>query len=177
MDQSIIKKEPLGNGFYVNVTPHHTFGTDAVLLSHFSAAKQKDRLVDLGTGCGIIPLLLLRDGKLQSAVYSVLGREISSTLISVDLTLDGINVKGLVCKPVSCRASRAYQFTFLNGRYVQSGTVTAATEQAYKNSAMVGKFPVFVLCVAVPLEMVDVNVHPAKTQVRFSDEKRVFTAV
>ena len=117
------------------------------------------------------------DGKLQSAVYSVLGREISSTLISVDLTLDGINVKGLVCKPVSCRASRAYQFTFLNGRYVQSGTVTAATEQAYKNSAMVGKFPVFVLCVAVPLEMVDVNVHPAKTQVRFSDEKRVFTAV
>lgn len=68
MDQSLIKREPLGNGFYVNVTPHHTFGTDAVLLSHFSSAKQKDRLVDLGTGCGIIPLLLLRDGKLQSAV-------------------------------------------------------------------------------------------------------------
>lgn len=117
------------------------------------------------------------DGKLQSAVYSVLGREISNTLIPVDLTLDGIGVKGLVCKPVSCRASRAYQFTFLNGRYVQSGTVTAATEQAYKNSAMVGKFPVFVLCVSVPFETVDVNVHPAKTQVRFSDEKRVFTAV
>ncbi len=117
------------------------------------------------------------DGKLQSAAYSVLGREISNTLISVDLTLDGIKVTGLVCKPVSCRASRAYQFTFLNGRYVQSGTITAATEQAYKNSAMVGKFPVFVLCVNVPYETVDVNVHPAKTQVRFSDEKRVFTAV
>lgn len=117
------------------------------------------------------------DGKLQSAAYSVLGREISNTLIPVDLTLDGIKVTGLVCKPVSCRASRAYQFTFLNGRYVQSGTVTAATEQAYKNSSMVGKFPVFVLCVTVPFETVDVNVHPAKTQVRFSDEKRVFTAV
>lgn len=117
------------------------------------------------------------DGKLASAVYSVLGREISNTLIPVDLTLDGVKVTGLVCKPVSCRASRAYQFTFLNGRYVQSGTVTAATEQAYKNSAMVGKFPVFVLCVNVPYETVDVNVHPAKTQVRFSDEKRVFTAV
>ncbi len=117
------------------------------------------------------------DGKLQSAVYSILGREISSTLIPVSLTLDGINVSGLVCKPVHCRASRAYQFTFLNGRYVQSGTVTAASEQAYKNSAMVGKFPVFVLCVSVPYETVDVNVHPAKTQVRFSDEKRVFTAV
>ncbi len=117
------------------------------------------------------------DGKLQSAAYSVLGREISNTLLPVDLTLDGIKVTGLVCKPVSCRASRAYQFAFLNGRYVQSGTVTAASEQAYKNSAMIGKFPVFVLCVTVPFETVDVNVHPAKTQVRFSDEKRVFTAV
>lgn len=117
------------------------------------------------------------DGKLSSAVYSVLGREISSTLIPVNLTLDGVKVTGLVCKPVSCRASRAYQFTFLNGRYVQSGTITAATEQAYKNSAMVGKFPVFVLGVEIPFETVDVNVHPAKTQVRFSDEKRVFTAV
>ena len=117
------------------------------------------------------------DGKLSSAVYSVLGREIANSLIPVDLSLDGVTVTGLVCKPVTCRASRAYQFTFLNGRYVQSGTVTAATEQAYKNSAMVGKFPVFVLCVNLPFETVDVNVHPAKTQVRFSDEKRVFTAV
>lgn len=117
------------------------------------------------------------DGKLSSVAYSVFGREISNTLIPVNLTLDGIEVKGLVCKPVNCRASRAYQFTFLNGRYVQSGTVTAATEQAYKNSAMVGRFPVFVLYVKVPFETVDVNVHPAKTQVRFSDEKRVFTAV
>ncbi len=117
------------------------------------------------------------DGKLASAVYSVLGREIANTLIPVDMNFDGVKVTGLVCKPVSCRASRAYQFTFLNGRYVQSGTITAATEQAYKNSAMVGKFPVFVLGVQIPFETVDVNVHPAKTQVRFSDEKRVFTAV
>ena len=117
------------------------------------------------------------DGKLTGAVYSILGREISNTLIPADLTLDGVTVSGLVCKPVACRASRAYQFTFLNGRYVQSGTITAATEQAYKNSAMVGKFPVFVLNVKIPFETVDVNVHPAKTQVRFSDEKRVFTAV
>ncbi len=117
------------------------------------------------------------DGKLRSAVYSVLGREISTTLIPVNLTLDGVSVDGLICKPINCRASRAYQFTFLNGRYVQSGTVTAAVEQAYKNSAMVGKFPVFALCVNVPFEMVDVNVHPAKTQIRFSDEKRIFTAV
>lgn len=67
MDQKL-KKEPLGKGFYVNVTPHHTFGTDAVLLSNFANPKKNDRLVDLGTGCGIIPLLMLRDGKLSRAV-------------------------------------------------------------------------------------------------------------
>lgn len=68
MDEKLIKREPLGNGFFVNVTPHHTFGTDAVVLSHFAKPKRSDRLVDLGTGCGIIPLIMLRDGNLQSAV-------------------------------------------------------------------------------------------------------------
>lgn len=67
MEQKL-KKEPLGKGFFVYVTPHHTFGIDAVLLSNFASAKPKDKLVDLGTGCGIIPLLMLRDGKLQKAV-------------------------------------------------------------------------------------------------------------
>ena len=67
MEQKL-KKEPLGQGFFVYVTPHHTFGTDAVLLSNFASPKNKDRLVDLGTGCGIIPLLMLREGKLQNAV-------------------------------------------------------------------------------------------------------------
>lgn len=68
MDEKLITREPLGKGFFVNVTPHHTFGTDAVLLSNFAAAKRNDTLVDLGTGCGIIPLLMLRDGLLKSAV-------------------------------------------------------------------------------------------------------------
>lgn len=67
MDQRLIKREPLGNGFYVNVTPHHTFGTDAVLLADFARPRLRDRLVDLGTGCGIIPLLMLRDKRLDRA--------------------------------------------------------------------------------------------------------------
>ncbi len=67
MDESLIKKEPLGDGFFVFVSPHHTFGTDAVLLANFSNSKAKDKLIDLGTGCGIIPLLMLRDKKLQTA--------------------------------------------------------------------------------------------------------------
>lgn len=67
MEQKLIKKEPLGKGFYINVTPHHTFGTDAVLLANFAEPKNKDKLVDLGTGCGIIPFIMLREGKLSTA--------------------------------------------------------------------------------------------------------------
>ena len=68
MESQLIKKEPLGNGFYVNVSEHHTFGTDAILLANFSKPKKRDRLIDLGTGCGIIPLLMLRNGDLSEAV-------------------------------------------------------------------------------------------------------------
>ncbi len=67
MEQSL-RKEPLGKGFFVYVTDHHTFGTDAVILSHFANAGKRDKMVDLGTGCGIIPLLMLREGMLQSAI-------------------------------------------------------------------------------------------------------------
>ncbi len=91
--------------------------------------------------------------------------------------MNGISVSGLICKPVACKATRNSQFTFLNGRLVRSGTVVAAVEQAYKNSAMVGKFPAFVLYLTVPFDTVDVNVHPAKTEVRFSDEKVIFDCV
>ena len=116
-------------------------------------------------------------GKIDAAVYSVLGREFAGTLIPVSAERERIAVTGLTCKPVSCRPTRNNQFVFLNGRLVRSGTVTAAVEQAYKNSAMIGKFPGFVLYISVPPETVDVNVHPAKTEVRFSDERRIFDAV
>lgn len=117
------------------------------------------------------------NGDLMGAIYSVMGREYANSLIPVGAQYDGVSVEGFICKPIACRASRAGQITFLNGRLVMSKTVMAAVEQAYKNSAMVGKFPAFVLNVKLPLEAVDVNVHPAKTEVRFSDEKRVFSAV
>ena len=90
MEQSLIKREPLGNGFFVNVTPHHTFGTDAVLLRHFANPKLKDTLVDLGTGCGIIPLLALRDGKLKSAVGVDISEE--ATLLA-EQTVKELDIK------------------------------------------------------------------------------------
>ena len=117
------------------------------------------------------------DGQIKTAVYSVLGREFANSLIECKGEYGGVSVSGLICKPISCKPTRNNQFTFLNGRLVRSGTIIAAVEQAYKNSAMIGKFPVFVLYVNVPFDTVDVNVHPAKTEVRFSDEKRIFDSV
>ena len=134
-----------------------------------------------------IAFRLIRDGKTvlttsgngdtKACVYSVLGRDFSNSLIDVNDEINGIKVSGLTCKPFACKATRNGQYTFLNGRLVRSGTVIAAVEQAYKNSAMVGKFPAFVLYLEIPFDTVDVNVHPAKTEVRFSDEKRIFDAV
>lgn len=116
-------------------------------------------------------------GDLKSVIYSVLGREYSKDLIDVSGESGGIKVTGFCSAPFACRASRAGQYTYLNHRLVISKTVMAAAEQAYKNSVMVGKFPAFVLFVDMPYDAVDVNVHPAKTEVRFADEKAVFSAV
>ena len=90
MEQKLIKKEPLGKDFFINVTAHHTFGTDAVLLSHFAKPKKNDKMVDLGTGCGIIPLLMLRDGNLKTAV----GVDISEEAIFVtNKTIEELNLE------------------------------------------------------------------------------------
>ncbi len=117
------------------------------------------------------------DGKLSSAIYSVLGREFSSGLIPADSTTAGIRVSGMISKPVYCRPTRSAQYFFLNNRFIRSGVISKALDQAYKNSIMVGKFPACVLNIELPFDRVDVNVHPAKTEVRFSDEKLVFEAV
>ncbi|MDD6147208.1 MAG: DNA mismatch repair endonuclease MutL [Oscillospiraceae bacterium] len=117
------------------------------------------------------------DGKLMSVIYSVFGRTFAESLIPVDYHLDGVDVEGFVCKPSSSRPSRAMQYFFLNGRYIKSRSCAASMENAYKNSVMVGKFPSCVLNIRVRPEVVDVNVHPAKTEVRFSDERKVSSAV
>ncbi|MDO4742576.1 MAG: DNA mismatch repair endonuclease MutL [bacterium] len=114
------------------------------------------------------------DGKLKSAIYDVLGRDFVSALIPVSNELNGIKIEGYVSKPIMCRSNRNGQYFILNGRYIKSGTLTAALEQAYKNSVMTGRFPAAVLQLTVPYSAVDVNVHPSKIEVRFSDEKRIF---
>ncbi|MBO5895722.1 MAG: DNA mismatch repair endonuclease MutL [Clostridia bacterium] len=117
------------------------------------------------------------DGNLKSAVYAVFGKDFTAGLLPVQSEHNGITINGFITKPTAGRGSRSMQTYFVNGRYVKSVLFMSALEQAYKNSIMVGKYPGCVLFVNMPYESVDVNVHPAKTEVRFFDERRVFEAV
>ena len=117
------------------------------------------------------------DGKLLSAIYSVFGKDFSDGLIAVDYQLDTISVKGYVSKPENSRPNRNMQNFFINGRYVKTRTAMAAVEEAFKGSIMAGKFPSCVLQIDLPYEMIDVNVHPAKIEVRFINERPVFDTV
>ncbi len=134
-----------------------------------------------------ISFKFIRDGKLQfstpgdndlkSAIYAVFGKEFTENLIPVHNEQNGISVKGFVVKPTAGRSSRSMQIFFVNKRFVKSVVFLSALEAAYKNSIMVGKYPACVLFVDMPYESVDVNVHPAKTEVRFFEEKKVFDCV
>lgn len=117
------------------------------------------------------------DGKLSSAVYAVFGREFASSVIPVDYTLGGISVSGYVTRPLNSKANRAYQNFFVNSRYVKSVTCMVALEEAYRNQMMTGKFPGCVLKLDINPANIDVNVHPAKIEIRFSEEKAVYDAV
>ncbi len=134
-----------------------------------------------------ISFKFIRDGKLQfstpgdsdlkSAIYAVFGKEFTDNLIPVQNEQNGISVNGFVVKPTAGRSSRSMQIFFVNKRFVKSVVFLSALEAAYKNSIMVGKYPACVLFVKMPYESVDVNVHPAKTEVRFFEEKKVFDCV
>ncbi len=117
------------------------------------------------------------DGKLDSAIYAALGRDFARSLVAVEGRGDGVSVSGFVTKPLMGRGSRSMQTFFVNGRYIKSQLLTAALEEGYRNQIMKGKFPGCVLSVTLPVTAVDVNVHPAKTQVKFAREREVFDAV
>ena len=143
---------------------------DKIVLSHpevaFTFIRDGKQVV---RACG--------DGKLLSAIYSVFGKDFAKGLIPVDYTLDSVTVKGYISKPINSRPNRNMQNFFINGRFVKTRTGMAALEEAYKGSIMVGKFPSAVLQLTVPYEIIDVNVHPAKIEVRFINERPVFDAI
>lgn len=122
-------------------------------------------------------LITSGNGDLKSTVYSVLGKEMSDSLMSVDYSFNDMRITGFVSKPTASRKSRAGQYFYINNRIVKLKTAMAALEQAYKNTIMVGRFPACVLNIELNPAQVDVNVHPAKTEVRFANEKPIFDLV
>lgn len=122
-------------------------------------------------------LITSGNGDLLTCIREVFGKEFSSGLIPAENNGQGIRVSGYISKPVASRPNRNMQFFFINNRLIKTGTGSAALSEGYKNSIMVGKFPSCVLNIEIDPSLVDVNVHPAKTEVRFSDEKLIFSAV
>lgn len=117
------------------------------------------------------------DGNIYSSVYTIFGKQFAAAMLPVDYELNGIHVAGYTIKPLFGRAKRSFQNFFINGRYVRSYTCTRAVEDAYTNSIMEGKFPACVIMVTVPPNIVDVNVHPAKIEVRFSNDEIIYNTV
>ena len=117
------------------------------------------------------------DNKLDSCVYSLLGRDLAMSLLPCEGEADGARVHGFISSPAAGRGSRAQQYFFCNGRWIRSAALQAALEQAYRNTLLVGRFPACVLYVELSCAAVDVNVHPAKTEVKFTHERAVFDAV
>lgn len=134
-----------------------------------------------------ISFKLISDGKIKlhtpgnndllSAIHSVFGREFAQNLLPVDYSYNGISVKGYVSNTRSARVNRAMQHFFVNSRYVKSKTCFVALEEAYKNSIMVGKYPYCILNIGVPYSSIDVNVHPAKIEIRFINERQIFDSM
>ena len=117
------------------------------------------------------------NGELLTAIHAVYGRDFARDLIPVDHTQDGIRVHGYTVKPLYSRNNRSFQNFFVNSRYVRSKACSVALESAYENMVMTGKFPACVLLLEMPPDTLDVNIHPAKAEVRFSDEKKVTDAI
>ena len=117
------------------------------------------------------------NGSLTDIVYSIYGKDTAAELINVDYEYEGINVEGVIGKPVIARANRSNQVFFVNGRYIKDKNLSAAADQAYKGMIPVGRYGFIILNLSIDPRYVDVNVHPAKMEVRFEDEGKVFKAV
>lgn len=144
--------------------------TDRIALSH---PEISFRFIRDGKQTLVTP----GDADLLHTIYAVCGRDFSAGLLPVQYTLNGVTVTGYLTKPTACRGNRSMQYFYINGRLVQSRTCFAAIEQSYKNTIMVGRFPACVLNLALDPALIDVNVHPAKTEVRFTSEKMIFDSV
>ena len=117
------------------------------------------------------------NGSLRDVVYSIYGKDVAQGLLDVDYRYEDVRIKGVIGRPEIARSNRSNQLFFVNKRYIKDRILTSATEQAYKNLMEIGKFAFVVLNIEMPPHKVDVNVHPAKLEVRFEEENKIFKAI
>ena len=164
------------------------YNTPARLKFLKSDRSEASACVQAGLRCALgrpeISVRFLRDGKeefftpgdgdMSSVSYALLGREITSTLLPVQSADEGIRLKGFISSPAAGRGNRGAQYFYVNGRFIRSSLLQAALEQAYRNTLLTGRYPACVVYLEIRPGAVDVNVHPAKIEVKFSEERRVF---
>ena len=155
---------------------------DSVEASHVAGAVQRQALAHPDVAFRLIKdgetvLQTAGNGDLHGTVYQVYGRQLAVDMVEVKSQWEGYRLFGFVTKPTATRGNRNYQQFFVNGRPVKSKIMTAALEEAYNNQLMTGRYPSCVLCLELPHPSVDVNVHPAKIEVKFANERAVFDCV
>ena len=155
---------------------------DTVESSHVAGVLQRQALAHPEVAFRLVKdgetvLQTAGSGDLHGTVYQVFGRQLAVDMLPVSGKWEEFSVSGFVTKPTATRGNRNYQQFFVNGRPVKSRLMTAAFEEAYENRLMSGRFPGCVLCLELPKQMVDVNVHPAKTEVKFANERAVFDCI
>ena len=158
-----LKKDTTESGAVANIVDKIALSHPEISISFIKDGKQTYRTPG--------------NGDLMGTIYTVLGREFAGTMLPVDYKVGNIGVSGFICRPMAARSNRSMQHFFVNGRYTKTRTCGVALEEGYRGAIMVGKFPSCVLMLSMPCELVDVNVHPAKIEVRFQSEKSVFDAV
>ena len=188
----IIKEEPIGAPVGTTITVENLFFNTPVRYKflkkdYTEAGYIEDAVTRLALVNPNVAIKLINTGKtviqthgsgdMKSVIYSIYGKEIAEAILNVSYEYDGVKVNGVVGKPEIARSNRLYQQFFVNSRYVKDKTLTAATEQAFKGMIPIGKFGFVILNIQVSPEKVDVNVHPAKLEVRFQEESKVFKAV
>ncbi len=158
-----LKKDNTESGYITDIMTRFIFAHPEI--SFRLTADGKEKLFSPG------------DGSLKNSLYTVYGKDYANGTIPVNYELENIKVSGLIGKGTLSRPKRNYQSFFVNGRYINSRTLVAALENAYKNQIMIGKFPMAALNIEIDPSRIDINVHPTKLEVKFSDEKSVYNAV
>lgn len=144
-------------------------------VEKFALSKPKIALTFISDGG--VKLKTPGDGKLQSCIYAAVGKEFFGNMLPVNYRFEDIEVSGYIGKPETARPNRNLQNFFINERYVKSGTMSAGLEEGFKSFCPIGKFPACVLFLKINFDKVDINIHPAKLEVKFSNERAVFEAI